>query len=146
MRILPKILITVFVLLGVAFAVMLSFSSCQNGPGLSGCGTLPFKFGVDANGCDSPAVEPFPKDSEVAAWLKEHGVSKECYKIRFWKHKHLEKEIGTLAAIQCITQKGAKYPGPGMTAPSGSGGTQRVMFNSPETLAAFQKYINGAKK
>jgi hypothetical protein len=141
MRILSRTLITVLVLLGVAFVLMLSFSSCQHegnyAGGQAGCGAYPFKFG-----CESP-LDPFPEDSaKVEAWLKDQGVSKECYKIHFW-HKNntgpwqFRKEIGTLAPIQCFTKKGP----PKMTATSGSGGTQRVMFNSPTTRDAFESYI-----
>jgi len=147
MRILSRILITVFVLLGVAFVVMLSFSSCQHegnyAGGKAGCGAYEYRFGVDKNGCDSLPVDYFPDD--VASWLNAHGVSKECYKIRVWKkvagHWHWKNDIGGLGAIQCITKKGAQSPGPGMTATSGSGGTQRVMFNTEETSKAFGKYI-----
>lgn len=147
MSILSRILITVAVLLGVAFAVMLSLSSCQNGPNIAGCGIFLYEFG-----CNGP-VEPFPEDSgAVAAWLEQHGVSKQCYKIRFWKkdntgwHHQSEKDIGSLAAIECFTIKGAQFPGPKMMAPSGSGGTQKVMFNTSAMREAFDKKIKRAKE
>jgi hypothetical protein len=152
MRILPRVLITVFVLLGIAFAVMLSFSSCQHeanyAAGKAGCeAAYVYKFGVDANGCDSPVL-PFPTDSQdVEDWLNAHGVSKECYKIRFWNKGHLEHEIGNLAAIQCIAKKGDQSPELGWHGhgPSGSGGTQRVMFNTPTARETFERKIKGAK-
>jgi hypothetical protein len=155
MRILSRILITVFVLPGVAFAVMLSFSSCQHegnyaggkAGGKPGCGAIEYKFGVDNSGSDSLPVDNvhFDNPDNVASWLTANGVSNQCYKIRFWKkeagHWHWKKDIGGLGAIQLITKKGPKFPGPDMTATSGSGGTQRVMFNSTNTRDAFKKYI-----
>ena len=141
MRILSRILITVLVLLGVAFVVMLSFSSCQNrvnyAGGKAGCGAIEYKFGVDANG----PVFPFHTKSEVVAWLSAKGVGNECYKILFLKDWHVDDQTGGLGAIQCITKKGPQFAGPNMTATSGSGGTQRVMFNSTDTRDAFKKYI-----
>jgi hypothetical protein len=148
MKILSRILITVSVLLGVAFVVMLSFSSCQHEGAYAGgkaCqATHGYKFGVDANGCESPVLL-FPTEPQVVAWLNAAGVGKECYKIRFWKNGYVVKEIGSLAAIQCITKKGAQFSGPRMHGP-GSGGTQKVMFNTPAMREAFEKKIKGAKE
>jgi hypothetical protein len=141
MKTLSRILITVLVVLGVTFVVVLSFSSCQNGPGYAGCGPYEYKFGLDANGCESP-VDHFPQESDLMA----AGVSKECYKVRIWKKGHLVAETGNLAAIQCHRKTGTKFTGPEMTAPSGSGGTQRVMFNTSTARDAFDKKIKGAKK
>ena len=139
MRILSRILITVFVLLGIVFVVMLSFSSCQhegnNAGGKTGCGPYPYEFGVDQNG----PVYPFRKKLELDAWLKDRGVSKECYKIRFWKGGQVIDQTGGLGAIELITKKGPQISGTKISPTSG--GTQRVMFNSTNTRDAFKKYI-----
>lgn len=139
MRVLSRILITVFVLLGIAFVVMLNFSSCQHEGNYAGCGSYESKFGVNANGSESPTS--VPKKPEIVAWLEARHVGKQCYKIRFWKDGHVNDQVGSLAAIQSITKEGVQFPGPKNTAPSGSSGTQRVMFNSTETRDAFKKYI-----
>lgn len=144
MRILSRTLITVLVLLGVAFAVLVNFSSCQHEGNYAGCGAYEYKFGVNANGSESPT--PVPKKPEILAWLDARRVGKQCYKIRFWKDGHVSDQIGSLAAIQSITKEGVQFPGPKNTAPSGSGGTQRVMFNTKTMRDAFEKYINGARR
>jgi hypothetical protein len=145
MRIPSRILITVLGLLGVAFVVMLSFSSCQHeansAGGKAGCGAIEVKFGMEENGC-KPVV-PFPEPTPCEKCLTAAGVSKECYKIKFSDAVTgaSQGEIGSLAEIVCHGKTGAQFRGPRTHAPSGSGGTQRVMFNTEEMRKAFERCI-----
>jgi hypothetical protein len=146
MKTLSRILITVLVVLGVTFVVMLSFSSCQQhkenyAGGKAGCGAIEVKFGMEENGC-KPVV-PFPDPTPCEKCLTAAGVSKECYKIKFSDPftGASQGEIGGLAKIECHGKTGAQFRGPRTHAPSGSGGTQRVMFNTEEMKNAFEKCI-----
>ncbi|SRR5260370_12219333 len=143
MKILSRILVTLFVLLGVAFLIMLSRASAADKMKCEGSGE--FRFGVDANGCETGALLQLT-DSQIHALLKAAGVGEECYKIRYWKDGQVVKEEGSLDLIQCITKEDAKSPTPEMLQPSGAGSTQRIMFYTPAARDAFEKQSKATKK
>jgi len=144
MKILSRILVTLFVLLGVAFLIMLSRASAADKMKYEGSGQ--FTFGVDANGCETGALLQLT-ESQIHALLKAAGVGKECYKIRYWNSDgQVVKEEGSLDLIQCITKEGAKSPIPEMLQPSGAGSTQRIMFYTPAARDAFEKQSKATKK
>jgi hypothetical protein len=144
MKILSGIFVTLFVLFGVACLMMLSRASaadkarCQN--------KYQVTFGVDANGCET--VEPsHATDSQIDEWLRRAGVTDhpECYQIRTWEKHQLKRHKGTLP-LMCIGETGPQSKNVRMMQPSGSGKTQRVMFNTSEAAKAVDAEIKSAKK
>jgi hypothetical protein len=145
MKISSRIFVMLLLVLGVAFAVMMTRAYAT---GRTKCGNLELKIALDANGCET--LDPLPvTDQQMEDALKTFGVGKECYKIRFWSkpdqngQDHLEKEIGDLDLTECMANDKARIR---MTQPHGGGATQRVMFNSPVTKEAFERQNKATKK
>ena len=143
MQILSRILFTLLVLLGTAFLII------QNGAcsaAKAKCqGTHELRFGLDANGCET--LEPMSAtEAEIDAWLSAAGVSKECYRIRFWDRHQLKKEKGELDLVQCNTKEGVKPEERALPQPAGTGQTQRIMFNTSAAKEAFEKQTQAVKK
>ena len=143
MKILSRILIGLLILLGTAFIVTQN-AACSAAK--AKCeGTHELRIGLDANGCET--MEPMSaSEAEIDAWLKAAGVGKECYRIRFWNGHELKKEKGELDLVQCIAKDPAKAQERALPQPTGTGQTQRVMFNTSAAKAAFEKQAEPAKK
>lgn len=144
MKTLSGIVVILVALIGSVFLL-----NCAHAIGKAKCqGKYPFPIGLDANGCETPVSLPASAtEQNITKWLTDLGVGKECYKIRLWnKDNQVYKELGDLDLVQCVASKSAKSKKPDTLAPSGSGGTQRVMFKTPFAKDSFEKRIKAPKK
>lgn len=148
MKISSRILVTLLVLVGIAFLVMLTRAYAAGRVKCQGNSQL--RIALDANGCES--LEPWKvTQQQMDAMLKAAGVGQECYKLRFWSKPdqngidHLEAEVGDLDLVKCVANDSDTSKMTTMQ-PHGGGATQRVMFNTPTARQAFERETKAAKK
>jgi hypothetical protein len=143
MKTLSGIIVMLVLLIGAVFLFM---ANGAHATGKTKCqGKYEVRFGLDKNGCEK--VEPIhASENQIETWI--NGVPKTCYKIRNYVNHQITQEWGDLDVVECIGKASAESTStrPQMFQPSGSGQTQRIMFNTPPAKEAFEKKIKAAKK
>lgn len=140
MKISSRILIVVLVLLGVAFAVIFRGASAA---GNETCqSNVELKFGIDQDGCENKTEPLLATKEQMLEWLHRAGIGEQCYRIKIWKQHEKIDEIGKLDLVPCTSE--SIEPKWNTLQPHGSGGTQRVMFNTKTAKDAFERQIKGA--
>jgi hypothetical protein len=140
MKISSRIFVMLFLLLGVAFVVIFRGAyaagneKCQS--------NVELRFGIDPDGCENKTEPVVATKEQMLEWLKHAGVGEQCYRIKIWKEHEKIDEIGKLELLPCPNK--SIEPKWNTMQPHGSGGTQRVMFNTGTAKEAFEKQIKGA--
>ena len=131
-----RILTAPLLLLGIPFLIAqnrgCSARPCQ--------GKIELSIGLDANGCEYVNPAPVTKE-EFAKLFKDNNIGKECYKVHSWICHNLTDSAGDLSEVECRTKEGDARRKNGQKQPTGTGGTQRVMFETSTAKDAFEKQL-----
>jgi len=127
----------------IATAALL-FHARAEGAGKKKCdATDQLRFGLTGEGCDDPE-HALHSTGDFKKWLKDHGIGSECYKIHTWKNYQKIGDDGDLDVVNVQCNKPKQRVG--VLQQTGSNQTQRIMFSSAKTKAAFGKQFNAAKQ